>query len=85
MYKGSAKGDSHINSLGYLFCVLVTAPWTIKLALLGKIKHGCLLPADYINDCGLFKDYLSNKELTVYKYEDLCVRGANNERHAMMR
>lgn len=26
----------------------------------------------------------SNKELTVDKYEDLCVRGANIERHRMM-
>lgn len=28
---------------------------------------------------------MSNKELTVYKYEELYVRGANVERHEMIR
>ena len=51
------KGGPQINSIGCLFGVLVAAPWTIKLELLGKIKHGYVVSADYINVCALFNDY----------------------------
>ena len=49
------------------------------------MKHRYLLSADYITACVLLMTAMSNKELTVYKYEDLYLRGANIERHRMMR
>lgn len=44
------------------------------------MKHRYLLSIDYITACGFLMTAMSNKELTLCKYEDLYIRVANMER-----
>lgn len=73
------------NSLGCVFCIIVTAQWTIKLELLGKIKHNIYCMQITLMIVVFSTTTMSDKDLGVCKYKDLYVKGTNTERHGMMR